>query len=278
MRLPSCLSISKHQFQIDRPFSLCASTPQVAGSWFLISTPCPFFQRWAPFSRCRRITTLLPQEVETSLGVTGFGLLPCSSCHNEPTCASGRTLIPTFLFTELFLSPIFLTYLIFLISYHLNSSVNGEKKSFKKGQGLRTRPGRPLTLAVVGDDGVGPGALLGLDVQHPVDGLLGLRQRLLGEAGQLRGVEPAHPPAGAAAPGPRSPAPGQRRGRRPQPRPRPALGWAGLGACAPARSTSPRAQRAAAHGGRGGAACPRLRPVMADGLFPPRFPTGTDRN
>lgn len=128
MRLLSCLFISQHQFRIDRPFGLCAGTPQVAGSWFLISTPCPFFQWWAPFSRCRRITTLLPQEVETSLGVTGFGLLPCSSCHNEPTCASGRTLIPTFLFTELFLSPIFLTYLIFLIFYHLNSSVNREKR------------------------------------------------------------------------------------------------------------------------------------------------------
>jgi len=43
----------------------------------------------------------------------------------------------------------------------------------------------PLTVAVVGDDGVGPGALLGLDVQHPVYRLLGLGQRLLSEAGQL---------------------------------------------------------------------------------------------
>lgn len=43
---------------------------------------------------------------------------------------------------------------------------------------------------------LGPGVRLFLDVQHPVDGLLGLGQGLLGEAGQLRGVEPAHRPSG----------------------------------------------------------------------------------
>lgn len=74
------------------------------------------------------------------------------------------------------------------------------------GRGEGKARGPPaLTVTVVGDDGVGPGALLGLDVQHPVDGLLRLRQRLLGEAGQLRGVEPAHGgrplPAGAPAAG-----------------------------------------------------------------------------
>lgn len=105
MRLPSCLSISKHQFQIDRPFGLCASTPQVAGSWFLISTPCPFFQQCAPFSRCCRITSSLPQEVETSLGATSFGLLPCSSCHNAPTCASRRTLFLPFYSRNCFYHP-----------------------------------------------------------------------------------------------------------------------------------------------------------------------------
>lgn len=50
----------------------------------------------------------------------------------------------------------------------------------------------PLTRLSVGN-GLHPGArLLLLDVQDPVDGLLGLGQGLFGETGELGSVEPAH--------------------------------------------------------------------------------------
>lgn len=149
----------------------------------------------------------------------------------------------------------------------------------------------PLTVAVVGDDGVGPGALLGLDVQHPVDRFLGLGQRLLGEAGQLRGVEPAHPrrrplPLGSGSPGPQA-----------RPRPRPPgpqgplpgsseAGDPGLGS-APARphartlhvANSPRAAASrpsdtSREAERGGARPSASVPVMAEGAphpLPPRY-------
>lgn len=161
----------------------------------------------------------------------------------------------------------------------------------------------PLTVAVVGDDGVGPGALLGLDVQHPVDRFLGLGQRLLGEAGQLRGVEPAHPrrrplPLGSGSPGPQA-----------RPRPRPPgpqgplpgsseAGDPGLGS-APARPHTPRRKQPSrsrqpalrhvarggarpseafrlgtCHGGRSTTSTSASVPVMAEGtsrLLPPRY-------
>lgn len=50
--------------------------------------------------------------------------------------------------------------------------------------------------------------LFGLDVQHPVDRLLRLRQSLLGKARELRGVEPAHlPRRHGKKPGPSTPFP-----------------------------------------------------------------------
>jgi hypothetical protein len=55
------------------------------------------------------------------------------------------------------------------------------------------RSREPLLTRLSVRNGVGPGArLLLLDVQDPVDGLLGLGQGLFGEAGELGGVEPTH--------------------------------------------------------------------------------------
>lgn len=68
------------------------------------------------------------------------------------------------------------------------------------GRGEAARP--PLALLF----------LFGLDVQDPVDRLLRLRQGLLGEAGELRGVEPAHLPRWRRRkPGPMPPLPQPRR-------------------------------------------------------------------
>lgn len=51
----------------------------------------------------------------------------------------------------------------------------------------------PLLTRLSVRNGFRPGArLLFLDVQDSVDGLLGLRQSLLSEAGELGGVEPTH--------------------------------------------------------------------------------------
>lgn len=85
--------------------------------------------------------------------------------------------------------------------------------SEKTPAGRQERPAPALTRLSV-RNGLGPGArLLFLDVQDPVDGLLGLRQGLLGEAGQLGGIEPAHLPSSA---GGGSGASTEREGRRTQ--------------------------------------------------------------